>query len=409
MEYMVVNKTSVKHMTPNSHHTVSRQWNRREKIIMEPPLLSLIPVRNDEKILAVTNKIIELLRGEVPIRCQDVTVYFSMEEWEYIEGHKDLYKDIMMENPWTPKSPDGFKNKRNPPERCPHPLYSWDPTQEELKTPADAIDLTHDVTYHYKGDNLIVIKVEDDEESYVRGDEPCDEEEEQIPSEISIDGRYRKYGHPIITVDGEIEDDDIICDSPIENHHVSNFLPAPHSEDLSSDLSTHEVCIIDDLVTDLRSPRVEKLYPCPQCSKCFTQNSHLLLHQKIHLRTKPYGCSACGKSFTQKSHLFTHMRVHTGEKPYSCSLCGKCFRDKANLLRHGRIHREDKPYSCQVCGRCFKDKSNLSKHHRTHTGEKPYSCFECGKCFTRNSHLVVHQRSHLRAKSNAGSALGPSR
>ncbi|KAM5125155.1 uncharacterized protein ACMZJ9_022416 [Mantella aurantiaca] len=106
--------------------------------IMVPPPHSLKPEGNNtKKILEVIQKMIGVLTGE---------------EWEYLEGHKDLYKDVMMDNQPPLTSPDGSSN-RNPPERCPRPLYSRDSTQEYLPIP-----------HHHQRGNQSDCKVEVKEE-----------------------------------------------------------------------------------------------------------------------------------------------------------------------------------------------------------------------------------------------------
>ncbi|KAM3913721.1 uncharacterized protein RB166_018920 isoform 2-T3 [Leptodactylus fuscus] len=109
-DYVVVKKKSGEHLTTSSGRVSGGLRKIQYPIMKSSPLIT--KRSNEQKILELTNKIIELLTGEVPIRCQDVTVYFSMEEWEYLEGHRDLYKDVMMEDHKPLTSPNR-PSKRN--------------------------------------------------------------------------------------------------------------------------------------------------------------------------------------------------------------------------------------------------------------------------------------------------------
>ncbi|XP_073436262.1 oocyte zinc finger protein XlCOF8.4-like [Dendrobates tinctorius] len=363
-DYTVVKKTSSEHC----QDPVSEGWRRPLSSIMGLTPHPLIREDiNDQKILELTCKMIELLTGEVPIRCQDVAIYFSMEEWEYLEVHKDVYKDVMMEVPQPLTSPD-LSSKRTTPERCPLSLLPQDCNQEDPSAPQD-----------HQGEDLTHINTT---ETYVRGDERCKEE---IPT----------YDYP---------DDCGVKPDTYEKHVIIPALPpALQSKnqsvtylDSSQTVKQNESCKSD--VEHQIIPTEKKPFTCSECGKYFKYKSHLLRHERIHTGEKPFSCPECGKCFNRKSHLVTHYRSHTGEKPYSCPECRKGFIQRSDLVKHQRFHTGEKPYSCPECGKCSIQRSDLVKHQRIHTGEKPYSCPECGKCFIQKASFLIHQRSHTGEK-----------
>ncbi|PIO29962.1 hypothetical protein AB205_0153530, partial [Aquarana catesbeiana] len=288
---------------------------------------------------------------------------------EFSEGHKDK-----MEPP----------NTRNPPERCPPPLYSRDSTQEG-----------HTIPHHHQGEDLMNMKVEGEvEETYVRDDQQYTEEagmmrtfiEEDTPTEISTGHTMEKPSKDRLTLSPgcKIEDEDITGDCGGEKTMISTMDGGLHSVDRPWNPSDSEQ---PRTVRDSAGIQGKNNFSCPDCGESFSCELSLSAHQRSHTGEEINSCSECGKYFFYKSELLIHYRSHTGEKPYSCPECGKCFSQKSCLSRHQRLHTGEKPYSCRECGKGFPRKSDLVIHQRSHTGEKPYACPECGKCFSQKYNL----------------------
>ncbi|XP_075197533.1 uncharacterized protein LOC142297142 [Anomaloglossus baeobatrachus] len=315
-----------------------------------------------------------------------------------------------MEDPPSITSPDNVfitavisdgSSQRNPPERCPRPLYSQDrPIKEEDvsrdhqvdedRTEKEDVPRDHQVDEVYDAGFL-------QECSVGARNGPIKPPSESAP-EDDMSRASDAYPHLSLCIAVE-ESKTMQAKSPILN------IPTVfHSRDLPTNTPDYKNLSSNQLVSKQVNGHIQgKIFPC---ENYFKKKPKLSLHARIHKDERPFSCSECGKCFSQKPNLSQHLRSHTRNKPFSCSECGKCPRQKASLV-HRRTHAEEKPFSCPECGKDFSYKSHFVDHLRTHTGEKPFQCSECGKTFGQRSALTKHyQRSHKEEKPYSCSECG---
>ncbi|KAM4642536.1 uncharacterized protein O3C94_016840 isoform 2-T2 [Discoglossus pictus] len=369
-----------------------------------------------------------MLYKEKHIEFDEVAVYFSKEEWKWLnEEQKVLYKNVMLENYQTlvslgcvhvkPSVVSKIERGEEPYVWCYQKFYQESNTAKG--------DLSIDTEVAERRSALLLQRSLDEQTltwtEYHKGQK---KNSIFIASDVSMNWTCSEPRNPAIYTEENTNESQIYDEWG--NHTGKKQFPCPDCGKCyatTSGLSRHQkihtgkdiyTCpecekSFTTKFTFVRHRQIhaeEKRFVCSVCRECFSRNTYLIKHQQNHTTEELYTCSKCGVYFSKRASFLRHQEIHTGEKRFSCSQCGKCFTRKHYLILHERIHKGEITFSCSECGKYCRSNSELTVHMRIHTGEKPFACLDCGKCFNSSSSLFRHQKIHTSRGGATSDACG---
>ncbi|XP_068112191.1 gastrula zinc finger protein XlCGF53.1-like [Hyperolius riggenbachi] len=462
-EDYVPSKKSIDDATPSSSRPhVSEGSSRSQSPTTEPPPPSLTPEKNnDEEILQLTNKIIELLTREVPVKCQDVAVFLSMEEWEYFEKHKDLYSDALSENPQPRYSRDDIRSKNS---AVIQPTFQSSEFIGGAKAffPRPSPRAEYLTIYNPREWPGRSVSDEWDDSTSSDDDDDDEDDEDLRNAEIYIQAQYTSSAAQ--APESDSSDEDVIYistqqtqtkrpvfhrrEEPVSRQQVSvqhlyipralafrqnpvRLVPKPNNSNNNNNTPKMNAMLmrrnevnqslnikppslnIKPPSLNIKPPSLNIKPPSlnvkPQSLNIKPQSLNIK-PQSLNIKPPPppapqampmprriYSCPECNKLFPTNGDMLRHQRLHK-KKKLTCNQCGKIFPYKSHLIRHQSVHTGDRAFVCSECGENFLCKSHLVTHLRIHTREKLLVCRDCGKHFSCNSALITHRRIHTGEK-----------
>ncbi|XP_044161544.1 zinc finger protein 34-like [Bufo gargarizans] len=322
-----------------------------------------------------------LLTGEIPVKCGDISIYFSMEEWDYIEEHKDHYQNMVLE--------EGISV-----DRCSGPhknSFNVVFLGEEELSEKNAGDVNF--CKETKADKSVNRSLVEDSYKGSRGATVEDDTSRSQGGNYSIASSVCDMGSHTSSCPRWEREKWKVDDNIIRKDASKKKTPTQDKKNKGSVSGAPK----DVTLNGAKIPRMAHL--SEHCGQCLVDRSHLVRHKRrLPMGQEFFSCKPCGKHFAHKSHLIAHQRSHNGETCYWCGDCGIFYTYKSQLIAHLRTHCEDQFYRCDVCDQKFDFRCLLLVHQQIHTGQKPYRCFRCGERFTYKSSLVVHERTHTAEK-----------
>ncbi|XP_022110212.1 zinc finger protein 431-like [Acanthaster planci] len=104
------------------------------------------------------------------------------------------------------------------------------------------------------------------------------------------------------------------------------------------------------------------VFQCNFCPNKLTSQDELLEHVKTYHLSNIASTSSIGEPTAVHVKAKKPDKRKGRTKVFQCSYCHECFSKESRVTRHERIHTNEKPHVCHICGLAFTFKRELKQH-----------------------------------------------